>query len=261
MIFNISSLFTLLLLPTFLLSTSAFPLADPSTNASFPDSLPAGNVSVPRPPKAPLCTKDMSPPGPRTMWFARNCADAVARIPRDVRPASPMRNFYLQDSDINPSMPNQKLPFEVESGDCIVRLLIASSFLTNTPHDTAAWMDIWGPARTILQQCVLPTNKNTGGIITHVGTDQKLDLVIYSKRSLFALTRRLKESKDAVATSIAENEFLQLLGLVGGVDRGELESAAAALAAEGGVDEEGGSGNATIVAGSGGGDGGAVATA
>ncbi|KAL8947668.1 MAG: hypothetical protein Q9222_006075 [Ikaeria aurantiellina] len=172
----------------------------------------------------------MSPPGRRTVWFARHCTDAVAKIPRDIRPSSPLRNFYLQDSDMDSSLPNQKLPFQVESGDCIVQVLLASSFLSAIPHDTATWMDIWGPARLILQQCILPTNKNTGGIITHVGTDQKLDLVVYSKRSLFAVTRRLRESKDAVATSIAEQEFLQLLGLTEGLHKEDLLRAAAMAA-------------------------------
>lgn len=83
----------------------------------------------------------------------------------------------------------------------------------DVPHELATWMDIWGPSRLILQQCISGSNP-TGGIITNIGANQKLDLAIYSKRSLFALTRRLKASSDPVATSIAEYEFLQLLGVV-----------------------------------------------
>ena len=36
------------------------------------------------------------------------------------------------------------------------------------PFDTASWMDIWGPARTILQQCV--GFKSVGGVIAENGT-------------------------------------------------------------------------------------------
>ncbi|KAL9028749.1 MAG: hypothetical protein Q9196_002941 [Gyalolechia fulgens] len=118
-------------------------------------------------------------------------------------------------------MPNVQLPFEREYGDCIVQLLMASSFM-DVPHEQATWMDIWGPSRLILQQCIKV--HNTGGIITNIGVNEKLDLAIYSKRSLFALTRRLRASSDPVATSIAESEFLQLLGIVPGIfqplDRG-----------------------------------------
>lgn len=108
---------------------------------------------------------------------------------------------------------------------------MASSF-QDVPHEQATWMDIWGPSRLILQQCIA-TNKNTGGIITNIGANQKLDLAIYSKHSLFALTRRLKASRDAVATSIAENEFLQLLGIIPDNVHG-LENAAEGNATEAG---------------------------
>ena len=105
-------------------------------------------------------------------------------------------------------------PYHHSTGDCVVQLLMASSFM-DVPHERAAWMDIWGPSRLILQQCIIP--KNAGGIVTHIGEAGKLDLAIYSKRSLFALNRRLRASRDPVATSIAEHEFLQLLGLAPGI--------------------------------------------
>lgn len=37
----------------------------------------------------------------------------------------------------------------------------------NVARDTAAWIDIWGPARTMLQQCVRV--KGLGGVITNNG--------------------------------------------------------------------------------------------
>ncbi|KAL9003371.1 MAG: hypothetical protein Q9188_003744 [Gyalolechia gomerana] len=138
-------------------------------------------------------------------------------IPRDTRPASPLRNFHLRPEDRSTEVPNVALPFEKEYGDCTVQLLMASSFM-DVPHEQATWMDIWGPARLILQQCI--SAHNTGGIITHIGVNEKLDLAIYSRRSLFALTRRLRGSGDPVATSIAESEFLQLLGIVPSILQG-----------------------------------------
>ena len=37
-------------------------------------------------------------------------------IPRDIRPASPLRNFYLLAEQVDPAMSNVQLPFQVESG-------------------------------------------------------------------------------------------------------------------------------------------------
>lgn len=41
----------------------------------------------------------------------------------------------------------------------------------NVARDTAAWIEIWGPARTILQQCVRV--KGLGGVITENGMCRK----------------------------------------------------------------------------------------
>lgn len=52
-------------------------------------------------------------------------------------------------------------------GECKVQLLMSSTFM-DVPHDQATWMDVWGPARLILQQCAI--KQRTGGIITNIGT-------------------------------------------------------------------------------------------
>ncbi|KAL8941354.1 MAG: hypothetical protein Q9216_002293 [Gyalolechia sp. 2 TL-2023] len=207
------------ILPSLIPLSNASPINSPPTNQSSPlDIIGATlNTRAPRPPKPPVCPEDFGPRPPRTRFFARHCEEAIKMIPRDTRPASPLRNFYLLTADRSTEIPNVELPFEREYGDCIVQLLMASSFM-DVPHEQATWMDIWGPSRLILQRCI--SAQNTGGIITNIGVNEKLDLAIYSKRSLFALTRRLRASRDPVATSIAESEFLQLLGIVGGPSQG-----------------------------------------
>ncbi|KAI4121006.1 MAG: hypothetical protein LQ338_006618 [Usnochroma carphineum] len=216
----------LITLLSFINIISSSPVASPSTSQSSPGSLPTRDVAVAvaSPPKRPVCPPDLGPKHGWTRFFKRDCEAAIAQIPRDTRPASPLRNFYLTPSDMDPFMPNVRLPYEIESGDCVVQILLASSFM-HVPHEKATWMDIWGPSRLILQQCISP--QNTGGIITNIGQTEKLDLAIYSKRSLFAFTRRLRGSRDPVATSIAENEFLQLLGLVPGPSHAVLMEATA----------------------------------
>ncbi|KAL8914931.1 MAG: hypothetical protein Q9171_000558 [Xanthocarpia ochracea] len=259
---------------SFLALNTLFPILHTSASPfPFPD------VAISRPPKPPICPEDLGPRPPRTVGFSRDCERAIASIPRDMRPASPVRNFYLLTEHVDPTMPNVQLPFERESGmslvphvtalpvllgaeeayrrrdypwgdllarsyqkesvlgaphlrlleisaavsklfltfrplgDCVVQLLMASSMM-NVPHDRATWMDIWGPSRLILQQCIGGGRKK-GGIITNIGENEKLDLAIYSKRSLFAATRRLRDSPRAT-TNVAEVEFLQLLGLLPG---------------------------------------------
>lgn len=96
-----------------ILPTSASPLAASSNNQS--SSSPV-YVAVSRPPKPPICPKDLGPIPPRTTFFARDCENAVAMIPRDIRPSSPLRNFYLLAEHVDPAMPNVQLPFERESG-------------------------------------------------------------------------------------------------------------------------------------------------
>lgn len=96
-----------------ILPTSASPLAASSANQS--SSSPV-HVAVTRPPKPPICPQDLGPIPPRTTFFARDCENAVAMIPRDIRPSSPLRNFYLLAEHVDPAMPNVQLPFERESG-------------------------------------------------------------------------------------------------------------------------------------------------
>ncbi|KAL8757309.1 MAG: hypothetical protein Q9184_004241 [Pyrenodesmia sp. 2 TL-2023] len=189
----------------------ASPVTSPSVSQPPAVSPTTLLLASPRPPKAPICPSTLSPRPGWSRFFGRDCQDAVAKIPRDTRPASPLRNFYLVNEHVDPAMPNVQLPLEVESGQCVVQILIASSFL-DVPHEKATWMDIWGPARHILQRCVTPSN--TGGIVTHIGQEQKLDLVIFSKRSIFAASRRLRNSPDPAAADIATIEFMQLLGIV-----------------------------------------------
>ncbi|KAL8862032.1 MAG: hypothetical protein Q9178_001487 [Gyalolechia marmorata] len=263
------------MLISFLALNTLFPILHTSASP-----FPSPDVPISRPPKPPICPEDLGPRPPRTVGFLRDCERAIALIPRDTRPASPVRNFYLLSEHVDPTVPNVQLPFERESGmslvphitalpvllgeeevyrrrdypwgdllaqsyqkesvlgvthlrrpeisaavsnlfltfrplgDCVVQLLMASSMM-NVPRERATWMDIWGPSRLILQQCV---GRKKGGIITNIGENEKLDLAIYSKRSLFAATRRLRDSPRAT-TNVAEVEFLQLLGLLPGPGR------------------------------------------
>ncbi|KAL8925099.1 MAG: hypothetical protein Q9172_002366 [Xanthocarpia lactea] len=152
--------------------------------------LPSPDVAISRPPKAPICPEDLGPRPPRTVGFSRDCERAIASIPRDMRPVSPVRNFYLLTEHVDPTMPNVQLPFERESGET-----------------------------------------------------EKLDLAIYSKRSLFAATRRLRDSPGAT-TNVAEVEFLQLLGLLPGpagsirASLNETLVSGESCAGEGGANEE-----------------------
>lgn len=53
-------------------------------------------------------------------------------------------------------------------GTCTVQVLIATEFWTvPAAFETATWMDIWGPARLIMQQCVAA--QGLGGIATKLG--------------------------------------------------------------------------------------------
>ncbi|KAI4254423.1 MAG: hypothetical protein L6R42_007194 [Xanthoria sp. 1 TBL-2021] len=232
--FTIFILYLALNIVSSILSTSASPLTTPPNNQS--SSSPVDLV-VTRPPKPPICPDDLGPRPPRTTFFARDCENAVAMIPRDIRPSSPLRTFYLLAEHVDPAKPNVQLPFERESGDCVVQVLMASSFM-DVPHERATWMDIWGPARLMLQQC---TKNKKGGIITNIGVNEKLDLTIYSKRSIFATVRRLRNSPRAT-TNVAEVEFLQLLGVLpasGSRQHRNLLNETAAEGEQGGEVEEG----------------------
>ena len=120
---------------------------------------------------------------------------------------------------------------------------------TGIPHDTAAWRDIWGPARTIRPQCL--RQGGNGGIVTHNGKDtsplcfhlmgicrltgstgvgQKMEIVVYSTRSLYGLNVIIRRSTDPVARSIAMQELLDLIGLTVGPSPVEMSALAASLA-------------------------------
>ncbi|KAL8635877.1 MAG: hypothetical protein Q9228_006672, partial [Teloschistes exilis] len=173
----------LLSLYLFLLTSAFHIYASPINQPSLTQAPPPLNAT--RPPKTPVCPFTLGHPT-RMIFFKQYCELAIAKIPRDIRPSSPRRNFYLLPQDRSRSMNNQLLPLEWEEGDCVIQLLMAASF-RDIPHDTATWMDIWGPARLILQQCITP--RRGGGIITHIGDGQKMDLVIFSKASTYAATR------------------------------------------------------------------------
>lgn len=60
-------------------------------------------------------------------------------------------------------------------GTCTVQVLIATEFWTvPEAFDTATWLDIWGPARLIMQQCV--ADKGLGGITTKLGMCLRVDI-------------------------------------------------------------------------------------
>ncbi|KAI4149454.1 MAG: hypothetical protein L6R39_002504 [Caloplaca ligustica] len=231
---------------------SCNPLASPSPIEPSAGSLQKIDVAVSKPPKPPICPPDLSPRPGWTRFFGRDCEAAIAQIPRDVRPASPPRNFYLLAQDENPYMPNVQLPLEYEYGECKVQLLMSSTFM-DVPHDQATWMDVWGPARLILQQCAI--KQRTGGIITNIGQNEKMDLVIYGKSSLYGKSRRIDRSKDPVAEDIAKTEFLQILGILPHHIGEGLDAATNGTAAVNGTDETG------AVAGTGETDEGATSTA
>lgn len=82
----------------------------------------------------------------------------------------------------------------------------------------------------------LPSNHPNFSPPPHVGVNEGLDLAIYSKRSLFASARRLRDSSRAT-TNVAEVEFLQLLGLLPAPRSSHRPNLLTATAAEG--DESG----------------------
>ncbi|KAL8783614.1 MAG: hypothetical protein Q9195_009335 [Heterodermia aff. obscurata] len=111
---------------------------------------------------------------------------------------------------------------------CTVQVLVAARF-TNSGEsfDIASWIHIWGPARTILQQCV--GFQSLGGVIVEngsrgetqlgiyvlmilLGRRRKIEIVVYDERSKYGLTRVIKESSDPVARTIALNEYIDLMG-------------------------------------------------
>lgn len=113
-------------------------------------------------------------------------------------------------------------------GTCTVQVIIATEFWTvSEAFDTATWMEIWGPARLIMQQCV--GAKSLGGITTRlgiclridiqtyhlpeIGRNQMIDIVLYDEGSVYGLNRVIEHSTDPVARSIALNLFLDLLEL------------------------------------------------
>ena len=100
---------------SFLALNTLFPILHTSASP-----FPSPDVAITRPPKRPICPEDLGPRAPRTVGFARDCEIAIASIPRDTRPASPVRNFYLLTEHVDPTMPNVQLPFERESGMSLV---------------------------------------------------------------------------------------------------------------------------------------------
>lgn len=96
--------------------TLASPVASSSAIQSSLGALPTLDVAAPRHPKKPICSKEMGRRPPRTIWFEKNCEEAIKMIPRDTRPYSPLRNFYLSERDKSTTMPNVALPFEREYG-------------------------------------------------------------------------------------------------------------------------------------------------
>lgn len=113
MLFTILSSYLALSILFTIRPTSGSPLTTPLTNQSSSSGV---DLAVTRPPKPPICPEDLGPKPPRTTFFASDCEKAVAMIPRDIRPASPLRNFYLLAEHVDPAMSNVLLPFEVESG-------------------------------------------------------------------------------------------------------------------------------------------------
>ncbi|KAL8838764.1 MAG: hypothetical protein Q9170_002013, partial [Blastenia crenularia] len=118
----------LLYLLASILPVSTSPLASPSASQSSTGALPTLDVANSKPPKRPLCPEDFAPRSPRTRLFARQCAQAIEMIPRDTRPYSPARNFYLSPQDMSPTMPNVELPYEKEYARSDPEARVRSSF-------------------------------------------------------------------------------------------------------------------------------------
>ncbi|KAI4287630.1 MAG: hypothetical protein L6R35_003106 [Caloplaca aegaea] len=109
-------IFTISSLLSFISPTFASPAASTPSNQTSREPASKLAVAVARPPKPPVCPPDLGPRRGWTKFFARDCDMAIAKIPRDTRPAAPLRNFYLLTTDKNPTMPNVQLPVEVEYG-------------------------------------------------------------------------------------------------------------------------------------------------
>lgn len=59
-------------------------------------------------------------------------------------------------------------------GTCTVQILINAEFW-GVEHETASWIDMWGPARALLQQCVRV--KKLGGLVPQNGLSLSKNLV------------------------------------------------------------------------------------
>ena len=174
--------------------------------------------------------------------------------PKDPLAKPVLRNFYVKPSDLSHTMPNFKLPYEqsyrmqifhkrskvvelfranLAQGSCNIQLLLATNF-NNVPHDNATWNSLRGATRTIFRACIL--GKDTGGVVPRngmlkspricktikdagdltlsSGAQGNIEIVVYSKNSIFAKNQILKNSQDPLARSIAVQELLELMKIV-----------------------------------------------
>ncbi|MCJ1460633.1 hypothetical protein MMC28_011015 [Mycoblastus sanguinarius] len=137
-----------------------------------------------------------------------------------------MRNFYVAASDQTDLMPNVQLPYEQSYGTCSVQLLLATEFV-NVPHDHSAWINLIGPARNILRECVI--SHTYGGIVVENGENQAIEIVVYAMQSIYAKNRIIKYSPDPLAKSIAVQELLDLLRLTPGISDAQIQAEIAML--------------------------------
>lgn len=121
-------------------------------------------------------------------------------------------------------------------GACTAQLMLATNF-NDVPHDEAPWINLIGPLRIILRDCV--RDEGLGGVLVRngalhavgdfllsrttggtacidfvtIGLRQNIEVVLYNKDSIYGRITTLRNSPDPVAVSIAQQELLELLHL------------------------------------------------
>lgn len=148
-------------------------------------------------------------------------------------------------------MPNQLLPLEKTSGNihsklpannnthtdenpggCTAQMLLTTDF-SSIPNDVSSYINLIGPARIILRDCV--RTKAIGCVIvrngvqsavpsiaahwqmlttTIAGDRENIEVVLYGAGSVYSKIQILRFSQDPEAKSIAEQELLESIGVV-----------------------------------------------
>ncbi|KAL2052671.1 hypothetical protein ABVK25_006911 [Lepraria finkii] len=144
----------------------------------MPSSASSAAVALIRPAASSVIAFPNAPPQPAVcaqslrQVNSDECNAAIAMLPRDPPGRPVARNFYTKVSDISRTTPNQLLPLEKTSGNihskllannnthtdenpggCRAQMLLTTDF-SSIPNDVSSYMNLIGPARMILRDCV-----------------------------------------------------------------------------------------------------------